>query len=176
MTKTMTKVALERVRARDLMQREVLTFAADTPIEEAIERLEDQRVGGAPVLDGAGEIIGMLTASDITKSEHVRTNRVESERRTYEMTDREEEDSEDELLVEDAIYSKEDYSPVVLGRTTVIEWMSKDVVSVPPDATLKAVCRSMIAKHVHHVPVADRKKVVGIISTLDVVRCLAEVL
>jgi CBS domain-containing protein len=50
--------------ARDLMTTSLLTFRPEQPILEAIEALIKRRVSGAPVVDGAGMLRGVLSELD----------------------------------------------------------------------------------------------------------------
>ena len=47
------------VSARDL-----ITFRADTPISEVIDGLLNNRITGAPILNGAGEVVGLIDDKD----------------------------------------------------------------------------------------------------------------
>jgi CBS domain-containing protein len=167
-------VQFNKIKARDIMQTDVVHFLPSTPIEEAIETMEDLHISGAPVLDEAGRIVGVLSAHDIAKPEHVRSGRVESMHGEYDMGEPVGEESLDEYSGDEVFFSKEDYSPEVHGSDTVGEWMSTDVISVDPEWTLKEICRVMIKQHIHRVPVVQGRVLKGIISSLDIVRCVSE--
>ena len=49
-----------KVKARDLMQANVAKLDVDTPVDEAISLLEADRISGAPVVDAAGRVVGVL--------------------------------------------------------------------------------------------------------------------
>lgn len=51
--------------AKDLMRREVFTVQEDQPLEELIEMLVREHIHGVPVLDRAGELVGVVTQQDI---------------------------------------------------------------------------------------------------------------
>ncbi len=42
-----------------------LTVHADSTIKEAAQLMHDHKVGGLPVVDDAGHVIGIITESDI---------------------------------------------------------------------------------------------------------------
>ena len=48
----------------DIMTREVVVVAPDTPITEVAQRLLERRIGGVPVV-AAGQVIGVITESDL---------------------------------------------------------------------------------------------------------------
>lgn len=53
------------LRVRDIMTREVVSLAGDTPLETAAWRLASEAVSGAPVRDARGNLIGVLSKSDL---------------------------------------------------------------------------------------------------------------
>ena len=52
------------VRVRDYMATELVTFNPDMEILRAVHTLLENDIGGAPVIDGAGRLVGMLTERD----------------------------------------------------------------------------------------------------------------
>ena len=57
---------LSKVTVNQVMSRQVISVAKDTPIEEAARILADNKLGGLPVLDG-GNVVGILTETDLFK-------------------------------------------------------------------------------------------------------------
>lgn len=55
---------LKSIKVRDYMTRHLLTFRADMDLFMAINRLLEHRVSGAPVVDGQGQLVGLLSESD----------------------------------------------------------------------------------------------------------------
>ena len=162
-----------KLKALDVMQREVATLDAAAPIREAIETLEDLDITGAPVLDGEGKLVGMLTSRDVARAEHVRRGRLEPEPGEFAMSEPTDEEPEPGAS-EDVFYDKDDFSPSVRGSETVGDWMNRKLVVVGPDASLKDVCRAMLSEHIHRVVVADDGRLKGVITSFDVVRLVAE--
>lgn len=162
-----------QVTARDLMRAHVLTLTANARVQDAIEMLESNEISGAPVLDRGGRLVGFLSLRDIARSEHVKEGRIDAERRERMFTQRFEQMVEEEPLDEDVL-EMESFSPEALGGETVEDWMNPEIVSIEPDASLKRICRTMIDEGVHRVLVVEKKKLLGIITTTDIVRHLAE--
>jgi CBS domain-containing protein len=46
--------------------------------------------------------------------------------------------------------------------------MTKDVVTLNPDSTLGEVREILLSKHIHHVPILEGKKLVGMITSWDI--------
>jgi len=166
---------LTELSARDVMQTSVVTLSASATIEEAVTTLEDHRITGAPVLDAANELVGVLSSSDIVRKGHVDEGEVRTRRGEYYMADPLEERFEQTPWgEEEEFYAKEDYTPELLGHELVKDWMNPTIVSVTPDASLREVCRVMVREGVHRVCVVEDGGLAGIVSTFDVVRCLAD--
>jgi len=144
----------------EVMTTPVTTLTADTTIEEAASLLVEADIGGAPVVDGSGRLIGLLDDSDLVLSEarlHAPTTieilgayiPLPGERRRF----------QDELRQ-------------ALGKT-VGEVMEDDPPSVQPDATVEDVATLLHDRAVSRVAVVDaERQVVGIVSRGDLVRAL----
>jgi len=52
--------------------------------------------------------------------------------------------------------------------------MVVDLVTVSPDTPVTEVARLLVTRHIHRVLVTEGEKVHGVISTLDLVRLVAE--
>ena len=57
---------LSKVTVNQVMSRQVISVAKDTPIEEAARILADNKLGGLPVLDG-DNVVGIITETDLFK-------------------------------------------------------------------------------------------------------------
>jgi two-component system chemotaxis response regulator CheY len=57
-------------RARDVMQRKVVTVLPDATVGQAIERLLQRRVSGLPVVDGHGNLVGIITEFHLIRAIH----------------------------------------------------------------------------------------------------------
>jgi CBS domain-containing protein len=165
---------LDSIHARDVMQADLVTLDPSTSVESAIQTLEEFGIGGAPVIDSSGRPIGIFSKSDVSRVEHVRTGRLEATSGSWELADTSSDSEADDDANEGLILNMEDYSPAVGGSGIVTDWMSPKVVTVLPDAPLKQVCRTMVAEHIHRVLVMEGRKLLGIVTSFDVVRCVAE--
>jgi len=59
---------LTRIKVRDIMSRKPITIPDTYTIEEAAEVLHDHHISGAPVLDGKGRMVGIVTQQDLFKA------------------------------------------------------------------------------------------------------------
>jgi CBS domain-containing protein len=51
--------------ARDIMTHDVITVAADTPVQDLAMLLLEHHVSGVPVVDGSGKILGVVSEADL---------------------------------------------------------------------------------------------------------------
>jgi acetoin utilization protein AcuB len=58
---------LNRVTARDVMTRKVITTTEDTPIEDAAHQMLEHKIGCLPVMRD-GKLVGIITESDIFRT------------------------------------------------------------------------------------------------------------
>ena len=163
----------EDVKASDLMQKQVVTLRDSAPISEAIETFEDERISGAPVTDPAGNTVGVLSAFDIAHTRHLQRARISNDSDKGEYDYGFYEEQAEEGFNEDAFSDKENYSPQLLGRDTVADWMNPKVIAVTPDTSVSEACTIMAQESIHRVLVMKGKEICGILSTFDVVRYIA---
>jgi acetoin utilization protein AcuB len=57
---------LSKITVKDVMTKDVLTVAVDTPIETAARIMADNKIGGLPVMR-ADKVVGILTETDLFK-------------------------------------------------------------------------------------------------------------
>jgi CBS domain-containing protein len=73
----------------------------------------------------------------------------------------------------DAVYdTEEEVDTVVYNMFTIDQVMAKNVVTVPPTATIKEVAKILAEKEFHALPVIDHGRLVGMVTTTDLVKYL----
>lgn len=163
---------LNKIHARSLMRTQVLKLSPNMPIPRALELFEDHKISGAPVVDSSGRVLGVLSATDITRSERMGEGGPRGESRKLVMRGGDDE-SDDELAEEDLL-SIEDYGPETSDGPTVGDWMNPEVISVRPESTLPELCRVLVENGIHRVLVMQDGELHGIVTSTDVVRCVAQ--
>ena len=56
---------MRSVKVADYMTRKLITFNPDTNVVQAMRSLLDHRISGAPVVNDAGELVGVLSEVDL---------------------------------------------------------------------------------------------------------------
>lgn len=65
---TLPNARLRDLQVREFMATQLVTFAPDLPIAEAVSLLVKNKYSGAPVVDAHGKLVGMLTEKDCLRA------------------------------------------------------------------------------------------------------------
>jgi CBS domain-containing protein len=146
----------ERMNARDVMTRDVVSVASDTPMRKIAALLVEKRISGVPVVDGSGAPIGMVSEGDLI-------GRSEAER----------EARQDWWLT--TLAEGEAVNPeflVSLSYPTARDMMSAPVISIDEKTSLGEIAGLLTTHRIKRVPVVHDGRIVGIVSRADLVRAL----
>ena len=141
----------------NVMTTDVLTFHPEEPVAEAMQRLLDRGVDGAPVLGADRNVVGIVSTDDFMVQEtvvHVPTV-ISLFGASIELPSSKKHFEEDLRRA--------------LGAT-VRDLMSTDVVTVGPDATIEEAAELLHERKLSRLPVVDDSGLVGIISRSDILR------
>lgn len=152
--------------ASDVMAREVFTVSPDLSVVDLEQELYAHRISGAPVVEH-GRLVGVVSRSDIDRLISQERSRSAATSGYAWQADPVEGD-------EGLVRSPTAAAMESLQKTLVREIMTPDVLSVPPDARIGHVARVMHERRVHRVLVVEQGRLRGIITSLDLVRLLAE--
>jgi CBS-domain-containing membrane protein len=154
------------IRAKDIMERRVVTVAPTSPLSELERLLTEHRISGMPVTDSAGRPIGVVSYRDLL--DHYAENPDARPRRGPGYFRLSTEHLQDEDF--------EAFSVPEESEDTVEDVMTPAIVDVNTDAPLKEICRTMAKNSVHRVLVTDAAsgKMVGILSSLGVLAAIAD--
>jgi len=147
------------LQARDIMTTDVLTVSPETSISEMSKILENRKIGGVPVLDKGGRLVGVITQSDLVE----RARDLELPPAINIL------DFHIYLQIPSHLFHKVEK---MLG-TTVGDCMTQNPVTVTPDTPVSKVASLMAKQKVHTIPVVEEGKLVGIIGKMDLVRAMA---
>lgn len=148
--------------ARDVMNDEILTVTEDMSVHELATFLTDHEISGAPVEDVDGRLIGVVSTTDLARTAFESGSAEDDEHPFYRSW------AEDSLDLDDL----EDLHIEEEGLM-VKDIMTPTVFAVEADAPVSHVARSMLDGHLHRLLVIEGQKVVGIVSTSDLLRLLA---
>ena len=147
------------LQARDIMTREVLTVTPETSISDLSKILENRRIGGLPVVDKDGRLLGIITQTDLVE----RARHLELPPAINIL------DFHFYLQIPSHLIHRVEK---MLG-TTVGDCMTSNPVTVAPDTPVSRIAALMAKQKMHTIPVLEGGKIVGVIGKMDLVRAMA---
>lgn len=146
------------LKAKDIMTTRMITLTPDTHITDAARILLENRINGAPVIDGEGKLRGILCQSDlIAQQKRLPVPSV------FTLLD---------SLIPLTSQKSMERDIKKIAATTVSEAMTEDIASVHPDTSLEEIATLMVERKFHTLPVMDRGRLVGVIGKEDILRTL----
>lgn len=131
-----------------VMTQSVVTVTPQTSFKEAVRLLRQRRVSGLPVVDGAGNLVGIVSEADLL-------NKVEKR-------------EPDAYLLESKRHRLDRARSAALD---VASAMSREVTTVRPDFSVALAAREMHTRGFKRLPVVDENgKLVGIVSRVDLLK------
>ncbi len=127
---------------RHIMCTEVFSVLPETPIQDALRALQDRRIRRAPVLDGAGKLVGFITERDLLKATP---------------------GSVGELNTADGLAA---------AARSVDQIASKSVTCAHPDDHIEDLAAVFLEKKIGGVPVVEQEQLVGVVTESDIFRAI----
>lgn len=146
------------LKVKDIMTKEVVSVTKETTVMELAGIFAQRHISSLPVLDQNGELIGMVTETDLVEQDknlHIPTVISIFDWVIY--------------LESDKKFEKE--LKKMTGRT-VGDIYSNEVVTVSPDTSISDVADMLSSRKITALPVVEGKKLVGIISRIDLIRSM----
>ncbi len=151
-------MAVRPRRVSELMNPDVVTLRPDQSLLEAQQVLSSKSVSGAPVVDAAGRVIGVVSQNDLVRNAA----------------------HPDTVAQAGQFFSSvEDYAD--LGTTLVApssqrisDVLTPRVYSVSRDTGVAVAANIMRERRIHRLLVIEKGVLVGVVSSLDLLRVVEE--
>jgi len=145
---------------RDVMTTDVLTFRPEDTVEAAARGLSERDLGGAPVVDGDGTVVGLLEDDDlIVQDTRLHFPTVISVFGAY-------------LELPSSVRHFETDLRKAVGAT-VADVMDTEPPTCRPDDTLESVATVLHERNASRLPVLDDDgRLIGVVSRGDLVRAI----
>lgn len=144
------------MKASDVMVSDVITVGPDASVMDVAEILLAHRISGVPVVDGNGDLVGIVSEGDLMRRTESGTERQRSwwlEALTGTQT-----------LAADYVKSH---------ARKVKDVMTRNVITASPDMPLAEIATLLETNAIKRVPIVEAGKVVGIISRANLLQALA---
>lgn len=145
-------------KAKDIMTTKVHTVSPETTVVELARLLAEFNIGGAPVLDETGQLLGVVTESDLIdqkKKVHIPTV----------------------VTILDSFFylespEKMEKEVKKMAGATVGDIYSTGPVTVSEDSSIEEIATIMAEQNVHTLPVLRDGLLVGVIGKQDIIKTL----
>lgn len=134
------------VLVKDVMSPSVVTLTPEETLLDAIGRLRSNHIRHLPVIEGS-TLVGIVTDRDVKRATPSILSGVDQKE-----------------------YDR------VLASTRVVQFMTRDPLTVTPGTSLKAAIDLFIDRKVGAIPVVEGGRLVGILSDIDILRVARDLL
>lgn len=147
------------LKVKDIMTTDVVTVTKETTVLELAGLFANRHLSSLPVLDQNGELIGIVTETDLVEQDknlHIPTVISIFDWVIY--------------LESDKKFEKE--LKKMTGRV-VGDIYSSELLTVLPDTSIADVADLLSSRKINALPVVEGKRLVGIVSRIDLIRSMA---
>ncbi|MGW1362231.1 CBS domain-containing protein [Streptomyces chartreusis] len=133
---------------RDVMTRDVAVAGSDAAFKEIVRILHERKVSALPVVDGGGQVLGVVSEADLLHKEEFRDSDPDRYTQLRRLSDM-----------------------AKAGSVTAGELMTRPALTVTADATLAQAARTMARARVKRLPVVDTDgRLEGVVSRVDLLK------
>jgi len=148
------------LKAKDIMTKDVITVSPDMEIAHVTEILLKNHINGVPVLDNNDVLVGIVCQSDlISQQKNIPIPSL------FTLLDG---------FIPLTSSKKIEKSIQKIAAITAGDAMTKNPVSVYPDADIGEIAELMVDKNYHSLPVVEHGKLIGIIGKEDILQTLVQ--
>jgi len=134
---------IEQAMVSTIMTRDLITVNYKDDLESAEHLFKTHKIRHIPVVKG-NELKGMLSYTDLLRISFADAI------------------GEDEMSIDSVVYN----------MFTIEQVMVKNVVTMPSTSTIKEVAEMLTQRNFHAIPIVDNNKLVGIVTTTDLLKFL----
>ncbi|TWU33650.1 inosine 5'-monophosphate dehydrogenase [Novipirellula aureliae] len=145
-------------QVQSVMQRHPVKVLESDAITDAVDRMRENHVSALPVVDEGGYLKGILTLNDFLRLIQDTATTLKDSFPRY----------EDAYWVTQLVRES-------FGSDDVSSAMTTQPITASLDDSLLDLSKSMVDHQVHHIPVVGKDgKLLGMVSTIDIVRLVAD--
>lgn len=149
--------------AEDIMTADILTAYEGWTIHRLAEFFIKHKISAAPVIASDHELVGIVSTSDV-----FRFNNMDERDKGDVMRNHYRDSCGQDINEEDLRSWVKDADK----NCTVHHIMTAEVIAVEKQTSIKAITDLLLARHIHRVFVTDNKKIIGVVTVMDVLGAL----
>jgi CBS-domain-containing membrane protein len=145
----------------DIMQRDVVTASPDDDVESVLKQLRTHEVPGIPVVNEGGRCVGIVTEADLVISGEEGDLHLPHYLEILGGV----------VFLEPIRHFEERLRKAFASK--VGDMMTRDPVTIGPDATVQEAARTIAETGHNRLPVVEHGRLVGVVTRLDVLEAMA---
>jgi CBS domain-containing protein len=138
-----------RIVADDIMTEDVIVIREDMLVGQAAHLMLRERVSGYPVVNAEKHVVGIVTLSDL----FILIDKVAHHQ---------------DMLPPDCVAKDFETTLANCKNIRVSSIMSKEVLMISPETTLRKIVEAVVKSNVHMFPVMKDQKLIGILGRHDI--------
>ena len=154
---------MKTLTAADVMSRDILAVSPGMTIEDLAAFFAEHQITGAPVLDRNGRLAGVVSQTDIAEAEQERAEAIPDWTGAGDDPEAPDEAAPEEL---------HGFHVEAASGLLVRDIMTPTAYTVPHDTPVADLARTMVTGRIHRLLVTRAGPVVGIVTTLDLLKVL----
>jgi len=157
---------MKNLTAKDLMNQDVLSVSVDWPIDKLSDFFIENSISGAPAISEDGKLVGVVSLTDIVRHKSMPFKNPQPDvPHEYYLHAPERQYSQAEI---------ESFRVEAESLVTVLDIMTPMTFNINEDTDLQQVADAMIRGRIHRVFVTRDEVLVGIITTMDMLRVIRD--
>ncbi len=152
-------------KASDIMTKDVICVRPETKINELDKIFVKHKITGAPVVDENENLVGVVSQSNIVNYDLKKGMHANSISDYYRSTGIEPQQMTDDFITTDTSN---------LIDTEVQDIMADNVITANSDDSIPDIANTMCDKKIHRLVIVEGNKVVGMVSTLDILKVVGK--
>jgi CBS domain-containing protein len=172
------------------MTREPVTVGPETTLRDVVDVLSAHGIGGVPVVTDSERLVGVVSAGDVlafTASTPAVPAEQSDQAEWGDVDDIAADDEDDSPAVAFSSYWEDAGADVVvrMNQLTSAEWdlfeehtadevMTRVLHTVAPDTDVVVAAARMAREQIHRLLVVEGDRLIGVVTTMDVVRAIAD--
>ena len=153
---------MTELTAKDVMTKRVLTIRDDASVSELVSLLSEHMITGAPVVDADGKLVGVVSTTDLARQSASRSIKRDHPPDFY---------LHGWELMDDDVRS---FSVEEESDQRVQDIMTPVIFSVSENATVSEMADTMVGGRIHRLIVTNGDTVLGIVTTLDLLKAFRQ--
>lgn len=141
--------------AKDIMRRKLVTVGGWLTLPELAKVLEEHAITGAPVVDESGQVLGVVSQTDLVRSRAESSPGIPLYHREL-----------DEPITSLGVHFE------MVDQSRVDEIMTPGAISFDEETPVTALAAAMLERRIHRVLITSAGRLAGIVTTMDLLRAL----